>query len=241
MKLSKLAILCLSAFGLSSIASAHTIWVSKVHGEQAINYGHSGTNSDAYNPDKVEQVYGFKTNGDKVDLDVEKSDNHAFLVNPPEDLGIAAVEFNNGYWSQDKNGDWVNKRGDQVDGAKGSSQYFKETVAYLNPRVKPTPAGLKLEIVPDVNPATLKKGDDLKFKVLFDGKPVEGAEVTSNYFDHDAPVVTTDKDGFAILPVIGEDFNILETGYKVTTDDPYENAKYSSTLSFNAKHDDAHH
>lgn len=240
MKLNKLAIICLSAFGFSSMTSAHTIWVARVYGEQAISYGHSAADSDAYNPDKIERAYGFKTNGDKVDLNVEKTDNHAFLANPPEDLGIAVVEFNNGYWSQDKNGEWINKRGDQVDGADGSNKYSKETVAYLNPRIKPTPAGLKLEIVPEVNPSTLGKGDDLKFQVLFDGKPVEGAQVTSNYFDHDAPVVTTDKDGFAILPVISSNFNILETGYEVDTDDPYENERYSSTLSFQAKNSNDH-
>lgn len=240
MKCNKLAIVLLSAFGLSSLASAHTVWVSKVNGENAVSYGHSGTNTDAYNPDKLTQAYGFKTDGSKVDLKIDKKDNHAALAEVPEDLGIAVVEFDNGYWSQDKNGDWVNKRGDQVDGAKGSNKYFKETVAYLNPRIKPQPAGLKLEIVPEVNPATLKKGEDLKVQVLFDGKPVEAAEITGNYFDPDAPTVVTDAEGYAVIPVVGSTFNILETGHNVDSKDPFENERYSSTLSFSAKHEHKH-
>jgi len=43
------------------------------------------------------------------------------------------------------------------------------------------PAGLKAEIVPLVNPYTLKKGDKMKVRVLFMGRPLAGTEVAWSY------------------------------------------------------------
>lgn len=49
-------------------------------------------------------------------------------------------------------------------GSKTDDTYKKET-------------GLPIEIIPDKNPYALKKGDPIKFKVLFNGKPLFGARV----------------------------------------------------------------
>lgn len=238
MKFSKLSIILLSCLGFSSLASGHAIWVAKVHGEQAVNYGHSGTNTDDYDPAKLTTAYGFKTDGSKVDVEVKNADNHAALNT--DGVALVAAQLNNGYWAQGKDGKWVNKRGDQVEGAESSNQYFKETVAYLNPRVKPQPTGLIFEIVPEVNPATLTEGEDLKVRVLFDGAPVEGAEVSSNYFDSHAASATTDKDGYATVPVVGHAFNIISADHKVTADNPFDGQGHTTTLSFEAKHEHHH-
>ncbi len=235
MKLKKLALslAILSTLSIGSQALAHGAWVAKIHGEQAVSYGHDGTNTDSYNPDKVKVVKGYKTDGSNINVTIKKHDNHASLE--ADDVAIYAVVFENGYYAQDKNGEWINKRGDQVEGAKSSAQYFKETVAYLNPRVKPITAGLTLEIVPAVNPAKLKVGEELKVQVLFEGKPLADAEVTSNYFDPKAEKVKTDKDGRASVKVANSTFNILGVSKKVESDDPFEGKGYMSTLTFEAK------
>ena len=43
--------------------------------------------------------------------------------------------------------------------------------------------GQKLEIVPQVNPATVKPGAVFPVQVLYDGKPVKTAEVTATFAD----------------------------------------------------------
>jgi uncharacterized GH25 family protein len=51
--------------------------------------------------------------------------------------------------------------------------------------------GQRLEIVPDVNPATLKPGDKLPVRVLFDGKPLAGAQVSAYHREGDKLMTLT--------------------------------------------------
>lgn len=235
----KLAItfaLC-GAFG--SLASAHGLWLGKVNGEMTFSYGHSGVDTDEYSADKIAEAYGFKADGSKVDLPTKKYDN--YVTADLEGVAVAVGVMDNGYWAKGKDGKWVNKRGDQVEGAESSAHYFKYTVAYLNPRAKVQPAGLELEIVPEVNPATLEEGAELKVQVLYQGKPLEGVEINSNYFDSHSKNVSTDKEGYALVPVANHDFNIIAASHKVEGDNPFDKMGYHTTLTFEAKHDHHHH
>lgn len=59
-------------------------------------------------------------------------------------------------------------------------------------------AGFPIEIVPDRNPYSLKVGDPIRFKILFDGKPVFGVRVKVwNRFDNRTTLqnIYTEKDG----------------------------------------------
>ena len=222
----------------AQLAGAHGLWIAQVNGDMTFSYGHSGTDSDAYSGDKIVQAFGFKADGGKADLATKKHEN--YVTADTKDVAVVAGVMDNGYWAKDKDGQWVNKRGDQVDGAKSSARSLKYTVAYLDDAAKVQPAGLELEIVPDVNPATLKEGDELAVQVQYQGKALEGAKVSSNYFDDHAPTVTTDKDGRATLKVAGHTFNIIAVGHKVEGSDPFEGVSHHSTLTFNAKHDHHH-
>lgn len=221
-----------------SVASAHGLWLGKVNGDMTFSYGHSGTDTDEYSPDKIAAAYGFKADGSKVDLPTEQHDK--YVTADLDGVAIAVGEMDNGYWAKGGDGKWYNKRGDQVEGADSSGHYFKYTVAYLNPRGKVQPAGLELEIVPEVNPATLEEGGELKVQVLYQGKPLEGAEVDSNYFDSETQKVMTDKDGYAVVPVETAGFNIIAVGHNIEGDDPFDKLGYHTTLTFEAKHDHHH-
>ena len=48
------------------------------------------------------------------------------------------------------------------------------------------PAGLKLEIVPEVSPATIGPGGTLPLRIFYQGVPLPGALVKLNDLDHDA-------------------------------------------------------
>lgn len=59
-------------------------------------------------------------------------------------------------------------------------------------------AGLPIEIIPEKNPFTLKKGDKQRFKVLFEGKPLFGGKVRLwNKFDNRTTIqnIYTNQDG----------------------------------------------
>ena len=241
MKLSTLALsLGLSVFSASFTAHAHTTWIAQVHGEQAVNYGHTGTDTDAYDPKKIVSAKGFKRDGTKFDLTIKKHENHVSLEG--DDAAISTAVMDGGFWSQDKDGKWVNERGDKVDGAKSSALSLKYTVSYNNSRVKPIVTGHALEIVPAVNPATLKKGEDLKVQVLYEGKGVADLKVVGDYFSHEAEKYTTDKDGFVTVKVANDGFNIIEVGYQLSDPkDPFNGKNMSSTLTFMSKSDSHHH
>jgi uncharacterized GH25 family protein len=58
--------------------------------------------------------------------------------------------------------------------------------------------GLPIEIIPEKNPYSLKKGDKQRFKVLFEGKPLFGGKVRLwNKFDNRTTIqnIYTNKDG----------------------------------------------
>ncbi|HOX82723.1 MAG TPA: DUF4198 domain-containing protein, partial [Chryseolinea sp.] len=58
--------------------------------------------------------------------------------------------------------------------------------------------GLPIEIVPDRNPYSLKKGDLIRFKILWQGKPVFGARIKVwNRFDNRTTIqnIYTEQDG----------------------------------------------
>jgi uncharacterized GH25 family protein len=61
-----------------------------------------------------------------------------------------------------------------------------------------TIAGFPIEIIPEKNPYTLKKGDLVRFKILFEGEPLFGAKVKIwNRFDNRTTLqnIHTEKDG----------------------------------------------
>ncbi|MEN8155173.1 MAG: DUF4198 domain-containing protein [Acidobacteriota bacterium] len=63
---------------------------------------------------------------------------------------------------------------------------------------------LKAEIIPLVNPYTLKKGDKLKVRVLFMGRPLSGTEVFWSYpgkGETFAGTVITGEYGDALIPI----------------------------------------
>jgi uncharacterized GH25 family protein len=58
--------------------------------------------------------------------------------------------------------------------------------------------GFPVEIIPDRNPYSLKIGDPIRFKILFDGKPVFGVRAKVwNRFDNRTTIqnIYTEKDG----------------------------------------------
>jgi hypothetical protein len=71
-----------------------------------------------------------------------------------------------------------------------------------------TPLGLVAEIVPLANPALIRKGDELKLSIRFEGKPLAGQTIavgrkqeTLQQSDEDRTMLVSDQAGIITLPV----------------------------------------
>ncbi len=96
--------------------------------------------------------------------------------------------------------------------AQGREKYVRFLKAFVQAGSKLTQhyaqvLGQKIEIVPQSNPYSLKRGSELIVKVVYDGKPLTGARVMSTYDtyskEHDVYAHTTDTadDGTAKIPI----------------------------------------
>lgn len=68
-----------------------------------------------------------------------------------------------------------------------------------------SPAGLKIELIALANPATLKRGEPLPVKVLFDAKPLNNItiKVFAGHKTDPAHKIITDENGNALIPDSG--------------------------------------
>jgi uncharacterized GH25 family protein len=94
-------------------------------------------------------------------------------------------------------------------------------------------SGHTIAIVPAQNPFTLRPGNSLPVKVLYNGNPLSGAEVDGG--EHNA-LGKTDKDGMIKIPVIAG-VNLLSVEHKEKIkDDPDADAlDETATLTFEVK------
>lgn len=63
------------------------------------------------------------------------------------------------------------------------------------------PVGLKLEIMPLENPYAKRVGDELKFQVIFDGKPLADRTVFADNRASKTQKMTTDKNGRVTIKI----------------------------------------
>ncbi|WP_176037941.1 DUF4198 domain-containing protein [Brucella tritici] len=226
------------AFLAPAVAGAHGIWIAERHGTQAVVYGH-GASDEAYDPQKLKTVTAKDVTGKDVAVEIKPQEDHV-LLGVPKDAVVVSSTFDNGFWAEGPDGKWVNKPKSEVPGAKQSSQSQKFAVAILDHlRKKPEAQGLPFEIVPLMDPTILEAGNEFPVQILFDGKPVEGVEVTADYVNdsHAAPV-KTDAEGIARINIRNAGLNVVGAGYSRPLSDSKEADKLSffTTLTFNLDH-----
>lgn len=233
------------AIGLcaSNAVMAHGLWIGKVHSELTFSFGHSGADTDKYDPKKITEAVGFTNEGKKVKL--ETTDHKTYVTLNADGAPLVGGVMDYGFLSKNKDGKYIkdasgeyfiNKPGQEVAGAVSTTHSALYTVAYLAPKIAPKKFGFPLEILPLVNPASLKQGEQLKVRVLYQGKPLKEAEVSANYFDRNAEKVKTDENGFATIKVAGSSFNIVTVAYRYNDEaKPFDGKRYRASLTFNAK------
>jgi nickel transport protein len=219
-------------------ALAHGVWLQSQHGELAVVYGH-GAEQDSYDPAKVTSVMVCPDGAGCTAATPDNKGSHVTLA-VPEAPSALVVEFDNGFWSKDANGEWHNQPKDAVAGATEGGQYLKHAVYLTGPvGTVGTPLGQTLEIVPLADPFALKMGDALEVQVLFNGAPFAGAELVADYVnDTDAAPVVADAEGKAIVPLRHQGLNVLAVSHAAPHADPAkaDETGHTATLSFMLGH-----
>jgi len=210
MKKTCLVLLAFSIIILATATiSAHDFWL--VPNKFRINPGDSLTISantgmdfpnslSAVTPDRVNQftLVGKSVKENISDLKVHGNSlvaNYTFekpgtyvigVALKPKEIKLTAEEFNE-YLLHDGLPDIYELRKKEgildKDAVEHYSKYPK-TIIQVGSQLNKTPTkplGLPIEIIPQVNPYGLKLGDDLEVTVLFQGKPLPGAEIAWSY------------------------------------------------------------
>ncbi len=164
------------------------------------------------------------------------------VVNVDSKPVVVAVKFDYGLWAKTKDGKWHNKGYDEVPDAVISEHNFKYAVhirGELNGPLGPL-EGQKLQILPLVKSLPEKAGRPLKLKVIFEGKPVKGARIITDYVnDPDMKPLRTAADGTVTIKVRNQGLNVITAIHDSKPFDPDKSRKneHLATLSFVLPHE----
>lgn len=219
---------------LCSNAWAHGVWVAQRTGEWTLVVG-DGPVDDEYKAGAVKRVQGHARDGAELDIKVRPQARNVVLE-PTSEVAAIGVSLEDGYWSQTTEDKWVAGPKSKVPGAKLAGFYQMYTHTLLAPVTLPVkPFGMPLEIVPLSDPMTLKKGQSLKVRVLFEGKPLAAAVLVPDYVNNNTDrSVKTDAQGRAAVKLRSTGLNVIKVSHtrqRVDRSEADEDG-FSATLAF---------
>ncbi|WP_343583560.1 DUF4198 domain-containing protein [Herbaspirillum sp.] len=236
--------LALAGILSAATAQAHGVWVAQRAGEWALVLGENGVD-DAYKPEAVKKVIALSADGTESTIKIRPQERNVILE-PAASAKAIAASFEDGYWSQDANGKWLPGPKTAVAGAKHGGFYQMYTQTILAPGYQPTSTTLSaadfpLQIIPLSDPLALKKGKSLRVQVLFQGKPLPGVPVATDYTG-DTKVRTgkTDKQGQVAFNIRNAGLNVIKVSHTVKRIDRTDADEdgYAATLAFTFPHED---
>jgi uncharacterized GH25 family protein len=211
-------------FVLARPVAAHDVWITMVQEEAGlakamINHGHPGDRK----PPDLEKLFEFDVIEDgrrgRSLLPVTKPDLQEgapvlstvpLVVGGAGVLGFAA-QYDNGYWVSTSQGYRNTSKRQVPDGDPSlySMKYAKAlffTGEAASKDAYGAVLGHRLELVPLSNVFSAKVGETVKVRVLFEGKPLAGAEVESGdgltiTDEKEMPRYRTNQDGLADIPI----------------------------------------
>ncbi len=222
------------------LGHAHDTWIEKRDGQFLVLRGHGGS-VEAYDTSLVKESKARDAKGQAIEVEIKKNKENAALLFAGNAVVIAAL-YDSGYWLHTTDG-WkkAGKREgkgkyDIVEALK-SKQWCKSYLAPGEQNLKPV--GQRYEVLPLKDPVTLHVGDELAIKVVFDGKPVEGAIITTGgaHASDEKNSPKTGKDGTARVTIKKAGLQLIKATQKVPLkDDPDADVLHlASTMTFVAK------
>lgn len=226
------AVLILVAAGVTGVpgsANAHEFWIEGRGHELLLVFGH-GSNRAEFDGNNVKAVWALDKSGTRLPVNMEKKDK-AVALKLGGEAAVVHAEVDNGYWCKTIYG-WKNvgkSKASRVVEAIRSLNHAKKLLSGGDVVTKPL-EGVALDIVPLQDPFRLKKGEELAVQVLFQGKPVQGVEVTG--FDHQK-IGITDSNGMIRVP-LSEAVQIVAVNVKqpLSGDPEADHLSVTSTLCF---------
>jgi uncharacterized GH25 family protein len=236
---------------VATAAQAHGIWFAQRGNRLALIYGMGADDLDMIKRlPKIKSVQGYDADWNPVAATLQPAGLIPIVDSEAPITAVAAV-MDNGIWATDKDGQSHQMGLDQMPHAISSSRTFKYAVHLvgLSDRPKdfsgtldakiPIMPDQRLQIIPVDGKIPGDIGKPLTVKVLFDGKPVQGAEVHTDFVnDPDQVLLKTDANGLVTVPVRNQGLNVIGAHYTGPSDQPklYEKTGYFATLSFKLPH-----
>lgn len=221
----------LAAGCVCSSVDAHGVFFANRTDEKVLVLG-EGPVDNAYSVDMVKNITGYDVQGKQIPVQVVKHEKNVAVV-PSDNLGITVTDFDYGYWTKNSDGKYVNKIFKEVPGATKSTHAIKYDVHYWNAEAKPlNNKDAFIQIIPSVNPLTLRKGDTYEIQVLKEGKPYANAPLIKDVINDLTNESQADANGKATVTVSANGLNVVgvEVGFPTQTEGIQD--KYFSALSF---------
>jgi uncharacterized GH25 family protein len=240
--LGKLALVAsvMAGLGAASVAQAHGIWFAQRSNQLALVYGVGADDLDMVKRlPKVKTVAAYDEDGKEVPTQLAPS-GPLLVINTDNQPAVVAAVLDNGLWSKTPDGKWHNKGKDEVPEAVVSEHTVKYAVHLrrLNVATPVLPAH-KLQIVPLVKQLPEQMGQALTVRVLYDGKPVQGASVQPDYVtDPDSQPLKTGADGTATIKLRNQGLNVVVATLATPPANPAKTNRdeHLATLSFVLPH-----
>lgn len=224
-----------AAMGLGMYATtvdAHGVFFANRLDQKALVLG-EGPLDNAYDPACVQRIDAYDVNFEPTTVERVDAGNHVTIV-PDDDLGVTATFFDYGYFAKTTDGQVIPTRDyANVENLKAVTYARKYNVHYWNEAVKP--GGLynvPIQIVPAVNPLTLRRGDTLRLRIYKDGQPYANAPVIADVLGDLTTEMNADAQGRIAVRVANNGLNVIGVEVAFPTDDPNVTKKIFSSLSF---------
>jgi hypothetical protein len=232
-------------------ADAHGIWFAQRGKQLAIIYGLGADDLDMIKRlPKVKSVQGYDAEWAPVAATLQPAGLIPIVDSEAPIAAVTAV-LDNGVWSKGKDGQWEQMGRDQMPDAVVSEHTFKYAVhlvglsdrpegfsGMLDAKI-PVMADQRLQIIPANGQIPGDMGKPLTVKVLFEGKPVKGAKIKTDFVnDPDQIPLETDANGMVTFPVRNQGMNVIGASYVGPSDQPalYDRIELFATLSFKLPH-----
>jgi uncharacterized GH25 family protein len=245
---------CLAAIlALAAQARAHDFWAEapapKANQQLSavIGYGHNFPAVDEIKPEVFQARFQQpKVYGDSGELTLEAGsvNTHYHTAEKlPAGNYLVTTETNPSFSTRTKEG-WESKPKNEVKDpvrCSNSFRYGKEAVVLGSAKysgLAAKPVGQALEIVPQADPSKIKAGQPFPVKVLYNGQPLRGAEVSaylSGMVKGNSALffqAATDPEGLVnVIALKGGDWLA-----KVTVEEPYPDKKVCDIINHTASY-----
>jgi uncharacterized GH25 family protein len=224
--MNKKNIALLLLLNVSIFAQAHEFWLQPLKyfysvGEKAVisfkvgeNFMGEPWNLKLHRIERLELIHGSQSSdlkanvkeGEKDNLEVELNESSTHMIVMQSNDAYIELEANkfNEYLKEDGLDNVYDLRAKSNTLNKPSKEFYSRhtklllQVGDVKDDTYKNVVGLPIEIVPDRNPFALKKGDLIRFKILWQGKPFFGIKVRVwNRFDNRTTIqnIYTEQDG----------------------------------------------